>query len=456
MALLDTTIVNVAVPTIRAELGASGAALQLVIGGYAIAYSMLLITGARLGDIHGRRRVYLAGVAIFAVSSLVCGLAPNIGVLIAARLVQGAAAAMTVPQVMSIIQLRFTGQARAVAFSAYSAVMSVGMVLGLVVGGVLVNADLFGTSWRPIFMVNVPIAVVILALLPRLLPADAPAGSRRLDVSGLAVSLPAVSLVVAPLVLGREYGWPAWTFAAMAAGVGLLVVLVGMEQRIRARGGDPLIDVAVLRRPGLALGITTQALLMAAFAGFLFTFSLHLQAGLGDTALRTGMTLAPMAVVFGAVGFSWARLPAAVQHLLPAVALALCTVGYLGLVVGLRNGSQTGPALWVALSSIGAGLGLGIGTLVTHSVRFVPPAQVGDASGLLMSALQLAGVVGVAAIGGVFLAHDEPGAVGWTRAISTTAMSTTAWVLAAAAAAGVVAAAALARSIAIRRRAEAR
>lgn len=445
IALLDTTIVNVALPSIRADLGGSGAALQLVIGGYAIAYSTLLIAGARLGDILGRRRMYLGGVAMFAAASLVCGLAPNIVVLIAARFVQGAAAAATVPQVMSIIQLRFTGPARAAAFSAYSAVMSVAMVLGLVIGGVLVNANLFGTGWRPVFAVNVPIALAIIAVLPRLLPADRPTSSRRLDLVGLALSVPAVVLIVAPLVLGREYGWPAWAFVAIAAGLAMVVVLLRTERRIGLRSGDPLLDVAILRRPGLALGIGALMLMMIAYAGLLFTYSVHLQTGLGETALRTGMTLAPMALVFGAVGFSWARLPQSVQHLLPVLALALCTIGYLGLGLGLRNASRTGPMTWAALVVIGAGLGLGIATLVTSSVRFVPPEKVSDASGLVMSALQLAGVIGVAAVGGVFLALDQPGAPASARAISTTA-----WVMAAVTAAGIVAAAGLARSLSTR------
>src|SRR5215469_5744327 len=182
MALLDVTIVNVAMPTIGRSLHASGAELQLVIAGYTVSYAMLLITGARLGDLIGRRRMFLLGVAGFSLASLACGLAPGIGVLIAARFVQGAAAAAMMPQIMTVIQVRFDGAARARALSAYAVVLSSGFVAGQVIGGVLVTANLFGEAWRPVFLVNVPIGLAVLALVPRVVPADAPARGRQLDL----------------------------------------------------------------------------------------------------------------------------------------------------------------------------------------------------------------------------------------------------------------------------------
>ena len=191
MALLDATIVNVAMPTIGRSLHASGAELQLVIAGYIVSYAMLLITGARLGGLLGRRRMFLLGVWVFTLASLACGLAPGIGVLIAARFVQGAGAAAMMPQIMTVIQLRFSGAVRARALSAYTAVLSSGFVAGQVIGGVLVTADLFGASWRPVFLVNVPIGIAVLLVLPRVMPADVPGRTRRLDLSGLLVAVPA-------------------------------------------------------------------------------------------------------------------------------------------------------------------------------------------------------------------------------------------------------------------------
>jgi MFS family permease len=252
MALLDVTIVNVAMPTIGRTLHATGAELQLVVAGYTVSYAMALITGARMGDLYGRRRMFLIGVLVFTVASLACGIAPGIEILIAARFVQGAGAAAMIPQIMSVIQVRFSGAARARALSAYTAVLSSGFVAGQVVGGVLVTANLFGQSWRPVFLVNVPIGLAVLALVPLVMPADEPGQHRRRpDLTGLAIAVSAVFLVILPLMLGHQENWPGWVFACMAGGVVLAAVFAGVERRIADRGGDPLLNLAVLRAPGL-------------------------------------------------------------------------------------------------------------------------------------------------------------------------------------------------------------
>jgi MFS family permease len=190
--LTDVTVVNVAMPTIGRSLHASGAELQLVVAGYTVSYAMMLITGARMGDLYGQRRMFLIGVLVFTVASLTCGIAPGIEILIAARFVQGAGAAAMMPQIMSVIQVRFGGAARARALSAYTAVLSSGFVAGQVIGGVLVTANLFGQSWRPVFLVNVPIGLAVLALVPLVVPRDVPARGRKLDLAGLAIAMPAV------------------------------------------------------------------------------------------------------------------------------------------------------------------------------------------------------------------------------------------------------------------------
>jgi MFS family permease len=214
MALLDVTIVNVAMPTIGRTLHATGAELQLVVAGYTVSYAMALITGARMGDLYGRRRMFLVGVLVFTVASLACGIVPGIEILIAARFVQGAGAAAMIPQIMSVIQVRFSGAARARALSAYTAVLSSGFVAGQVVGGVLVTANLFGQSWRPVFLFNVPIGLAVLTLVPLVMPADEPGRHRRrLDLTGLAIAVPAVFLVILPLMLGHLENWPGWVVA---------------------------------------------------------------------------------------------------------------------------------------------------------------------------------------------------------------------------------------------------
>src|ERR1700721_2391373 len=345
MALLDLTSVNVAIPTIGRTLHASGAELQLVVAGYTVSYAMMLITGARLGDLYGRRRVFMAGVAVFPLASLACGIAPGVGALIGARFVQGAGAAAMMPQIMSGSQVRFDGTARARALSAYTAVLSSGAVAGQVVGGVLVTANLFGQTWRPVFLVNVPFGLAVVALVPRVVPADAPARGRQLDLAGLGIAVPAVFLVVLPLMLGHQEHWPSWVFACLALGLVLSAIFVGVERRIADRGGDPLLDLAVLRAPGLVPGLAAVAWLMIAYGGFLFSFALHLQGGLGDSALRAGLTFAPCAVVFGAFRYFWRRLPAAWHHLLAPLGCLVAAGGYLAVASLLRSGGSGRLAL---------------------------------------------------------------------------------------------------------------
>jgi MFS family permease len=452
MCIIDVLVTNVAMPSIAASLHTSGASLQLVVGGYTIAYAMLLITGARLGDRYGRRRTYLAGVLIFTAASLACALAPDSQALIGFRLVQGAGAAVLVPQVFSIIQLNFAGPARARALSAYAAVLSAGAVTGLVLGGVVVTANLFGTGWRPVFAINVPIGIVLAAAVPRLVPPDetrtaAPAApgagqAARLDLAGLAAAACAVLLIVLPLVLGHEEGWPAWGFGCMAAGVLLAVCFVLIERRVAARGGDPLLNLAVLRAPALPSGLVTLATTQIAYGGLLFAYTLHLQAALGQSALRAGLSYLPFAAVFGLTGYNSRRLPAAVRRVLVPAGLTVGILAYLALAEGLH--ADASVLTWAGLAAVGLGLGLAVSPLLTQSLTHVPAARAADASGLLTTTVQLSQLLGVAAIGSVYLsrAGSGPG----HAAASAAAMSGTACWLAALSAVGLLAAAVMVRA----------
>ena len=310
MAVIDNSIVNVAVPSMAAGLHASGALLQLIVAGYTISYAVLLVTGARLGDILGHRRVFLAGAALFTLASLGCGLAPSAGSLVALRFIQGVGAAVMIPQVLSLIQRTYTSPGpRARAMSFYAAVLSGGAVLGQVLGGLLVSADLFGTTWRPIFLVNVPVGLAVLAL-GRLLPAaDADRPQRKLDLPGLLTLTPAVLAFVLPLVLGQSLGWPAWGWALLALAGVAAVALGPVERLVLARGGQPILPRALLAAPGVATGICAMFTLMAIFGGWLFAFTLHLQDGLGDSALRSGLTFVPAALAFAFVSLNWQRVP---------------------------------------------------------------------------------------------------------------------------------------------------
>ncbi|WP_328998326.1 MFS transporter [Kribbella sp. NBC_00709] len=426
MALLDTSVVNVAMPTIGAGFHASGAWLQLVVGGYMVAYAMTLITGARLGDLYGRRRMYLIGVVLFTLASLACGLAPAILPLALFRFAQGMAAAVMVPQIISVIQTHFTGPARAKALSAYGVTLSAGQVAGLVVGGLLLAANLFGSQWRPIFLINVPVGILLAVLVPRLVPADRPTAARRLDLTGLAISTCAVLLLVLPMVIGHELGWPRWTFVCFVAGLVLAVVFVRVERRV----DDPLLNLDVLRTRGLGAGIATLACTLLAVAGFMFSFTLHLQNGLGQSALRSGLTWLPFAVTFGLVGFCWRSLPSPLHYLVVPTGLALCVLGYVG--IGLAQLSA-GSLVWPALVLAGAGMGLSASPLVTQALVHVPLSRAADASGILTTTIQLAQVGGVTIFGTLFLSGDS--------------LTTTSWFLALAAAIGIVAGGFLARSV---------
>jgi MFS family permease len=387
----------------RSDLHTSGAGLQLVISGYTIAYAMLLITGARLGDLAGHRRIFHVGLAMFTLASLACGLAVSTGWLVTFRLVQGAGAALMVPQVLSLIQRTFQGAARARALSVYAAVIASAAVIGQVVGGALVSSDLFGTAWRPVFLVNVPIGAGLLLLGRRMLPTDAGRRSRELDLPGLFTLSTAVCLFVVPLVLGHEQGWPLWGWIALAASVVVFWLFVRLEGGLTRRGGSPLVPGRVLRAPGMVPAAVALFTGMATYGGFLFTLALHLQSGLGDSPLRAGLTFIPGAAGFAFASLSWRRVPAAWQPALAPVGYAVAAVSYVALGVVLRDGAHGGVALSAALAGIGIGLGAAFSPLLTVALTHVAPADAADASGLLVTLVQLGQVVGVATFGTFFL-----------------------------------------------------
>jgi EmrB/QacA subfamily drug resistance transporter len=421
MAMLDITIVNVAMPTMGTDLHASGAALQLIVSGYTISYAMLLITCARLGELLGHRRLFWLGVMGFTVSSLLCGLAPNSLLLIIARFIQGAAAAVMMPQIMSTIQKQFTGAARTRALSAFSAVIAVGAVAGQILGGVLVSADILGTGWRPVFLVNVPVGIVVAILVPRLMPADGPRGTRKLDLLGLAIAVPSVFLIVLPLVLGHEDGWPAWAFLCMGLGLVLAAMFVMVERRVAARGGDPLLKIDVLRIPGVATGLIALSAGIIAYGGSLFTIGLHLQSGLGDSALRAGLTFAPTGVAFGLCSFYWRRLPDRVHHLLTPIGFTIAAFAYAAVAFTLDAGSGGGPVLLAELALLGFGMGIGYSPLLMNSLVHVPTRSAADASGLMTTTVQLGQVIAVATFGSLFLSlAGQPQPHASAHAVATT------------------------------------
>jgi MFS family permease len=424
MAVLDTNIVNVAVPAMHATLGASGAGLQLVVAGYTIAYAVLLVTGARLGDILGHRRVYLAGVALFTLASLGCGLAPTTGALIALRFLQGVGAATMIPQILSLIQRSYTAPGpRARAMSLYATVISGGAVLGQILGGLLVSADLFGSSWRPVFLVNVPVGLLVLAF-GRQLPAGRFDGIRTLDLPGLAVLTPAVLALVLPLVLGQPLGWPVWGWVLLAASVVLFALLGSVEHRVAARGGQPILPRSLLTLPGMIPGLGGLFATMAAFGGWLFGLALELQDGLGESPLRAGLTFVPCGVAFALVSMNWRRLPARYHARLPMIGFVVEGAGLVWSGLLLHSGGTGGVWLYAALAVSGAGMAGAFGALMGRVLSRVPVAIAADASGVVVTVNQLGIVVGIAAFGSLYLnlAGKLPATAG-ARQVSAFALS---------------------------------
>jgi EmrB/QacA subfamily drug resistance transporter len=421
MAILDTTIVNVAAPTMRADLHSSGAGLQMAIAGYTISYAVLLITGARLGDRIGAGRAFRAGLAGFTVASLLCGLAPTTATLIGFRLLQGVGAALMMPQVMSLVQRTFDGPARARALSLYAAVIAGGSVVGQVAGGLLVSADLFGTGWRPVFIVNVPIGIVLFVLAGRLLPATPGNASRKLDPAGVLTLSVAVLLLVVPLVLGHEENWPLWGWLSMAASVAMLGVFVLVERQVAARGGSPLVSGRVLRAPGLVVGLLALLVAMINYSGYLFALQLHLQGGLGDSAAHAGLVFAPAAVGFAVTGLTWRMLPPRLHGPIIPTGLLLAALGYLALAPVLRGGHSGGALLELDLFALGLALGLAFSPILTVALQHVPLPDAADASGILTTVFQLGQVIGVATLGTAYLSLVRaPGAVPSAHAIGVT------------------------------------
>lgn len=430
MALLDSTIVNVATPAMRTGLHTTGSALQLIVSGYTISYAALLITGARLGARHGYREIFLTGLTVFTLASFACGLAPGAGVLIGARAVQGVGAGLMIPQVYSLLQLTFQGAARARALSLYAAVVALAVVVGQVAGGLLVSADLFGTGWRPVFLMNVPVGLALLAGAARLLPRDAVRSPRGLDLPGVVTLTAALLLLVVPLVLGHEQHWPLWTTLCLAAVAPAFGVFVLVERAVARRGGAPLVPGRVLRSRELVCGAASLFFGMAGYAGFLFSFSQHLQSGLGESATRAGLTFAPLAVGVAVGSLTWQRLPARRHRAMIAAAWMLGAAGYLGIGLLMRTGTPGGLALPALLLVVGLGMGYTTSPLLTLALSKIAPADASDASGVLTTVPQIAQVVGVAVYGSVFLAAADQGSSG--QAVCATVLPVAAGALASA------------------------
>jgi EmrB/QacA subfamily drug resistance transporter len=408
MDLLDSTIVNVAAPAIRTELHASTTALQWIIAGYPLVFAVMLITGGRLGDIAGRRRMFLAGLTGFTVCSALCSVAASPQMLVGSRIAQGLAAAAMIPQGITFIRSVFPADQTGAALGMFGPVMGIAALSGPIIGGALVSANVFGLGWRSIFWVNVPVGLAALAAAARLLPADRPrprATRPQLDLCGAVLSTLGVLLLIYPLVQGRAAGWPAWTYVSMAAAAGAFAVFAAQQRHRHLAGRTPLIEPSLLGKRGFVGGLAFSVAFFAAFIGLGLVLTLRMQSGLGWSALHAGLSMVPFsagAAVGAGLGggilapkYGRRALHAGIAIMAAGVAGALLTFQYFG--SGLTSW-QLIPALTVS--------GIGMGVLITSYfgivISAVDDAELGSASGVMNAVQQLGGSIGVAALGSVY------------------------------------------------------
>jgi EmrB/QacA subfamily drug resistance transporter len=428
MDMIDVTIVNVALPTIRRSLGASATQLEWVVSGYMLAFAAALIVAGSMGDRFGRKRVFLFGVGLFGAASLCAGLSSTGAELITARFVQGAAAACMAPQVLATFRVIFTStKERGQAFAVYGAMLGFASALGLLLGGVLTDANLFGWSWRAVFFVNVPVAALALAAGTRVVPNTRDAAAKRPNYVGAAVLAASMVAIVYPLLEGRQLGWPGWVWPLVGFGVAGLMAVALAEVLQPSRRAAQLLSARLLRVPAFSIGLGVQIAFAAAMQGFFLTFALWLQIGEHFSPLRAGVT----AVAFSVGSFLGAPAAVPLAQRFGRVVLttgAALMAGGIVLVDALVPHIGIGGSPWPVVPGLvvaGAGLALLVIPLVNVVLAAAPADSAGSAAGVFSTAQQLGGAIGVALLGTVFfdqlsgghtfaeaLQHTAPYAVG--------------------------------------------
>ncbi|WP_296226642.1 MFS transporter [Ralstonia sp. UBA689] len=414
MFIVDAFIANVAIPSIRTSLHATPAQLEAVLAVYQLGYAILLITGGRLGDLFGRRRLFLLGLIAFTATSAGCGLAGSAPALIAWRFAQGLSAAMMVPQVLASVQALFAGAERDRALSIFGLVMGTGGAAGLLVGGALTSADIAGLGWRAAFLINVPVGLTAALLGWRWIPRPTAAAEVRLDTAGVAWMAISVAAVLVPLLFGRELHWPVWSLALLIVGLLGMATFQQLEARVDRAGGTPLLPPTLLQHRAFMTGLTASGLHYIGMMAFFLIITLYLQNGRQLSALRMGVAILPLAITF----LITSRVANALVRRYGMRALlgglGLMAAGLLVLLSGF-GAEWAHPAtpgmmrIGVAVALYGAGQGLVVVPLIGLVLTGVTRTQAGAAAGLLITAQQLAGALGVACIGGLYFTFAADG-----------------------------------------------
>ncbi|HTU84356.1 MAG TPA: MFS transporter [Solirubrobacteraceae bacterium] len=404
MDLLDSTIAQTAAPAIRRDLGGSYAALEWISAAYTLAMAVTLLLGSRLGDLLGRRQILLAGIGGFVLASALCSLAPTPDTLIVARAFQGAVAALMVPQGFGLIRELFGDEGQQKALGVVGPIMGLAAIAGPLVGGGLINLDVLGTGWRAIFLVNVPVGLLALAAGRRFLP-DRPAvaPNARLDIPSVALAMAGGFALVYPLIEGRQQGWPAWSFALLAAGIVTLAGFAKLQAHRARRGRPPLVEPSILRRRAYVAGLAVVLGFIGAMGGMMIALNVMFQTGLGLTPLACA--IATVAIPIAAIGGSITS-----STLLPRIGRHTMHIGIVVMAAGLivadlvmrsAGGGLTAFDLAGPLTIAGFGMGMVFVPMFDVILAGVAPHEMGSASGLLESIQQLAMSIGIAAVGTV-------------------------------------------------------
>ncbi|MFE9774883.1 MFS transporter [Streptomyces sp. NPDC005931] len=436
MDLVDVTIVNIAIPSIQDDEGATFSQIQWITAGYALAFAAGLVTGGRLGDIHGRKRIFLIGIGGFTVASALCGLAVNPEMLVASRILQGAMAALMVPQVLSIVHATFPAHERGKVFGLFGAIVGLGAVSGPLLGALLTEGNLFGLQWRPIFLINLPVGIAGLVLGSRFITESRAPRALKLDLVGVALVTLGLLMLLYPLTRGRELGWPLWGYASMAGALVVFAALVVHERAKTVRDGSPLVELSLFKVKSFAAGIAVQTVFGIGLGVFFLVWTLYMQIGLGWSPLRAGLTGIPFSLaVSAAAGMS-------VQTLVPRYGRKVLQAGALVMAAGVliyiweseRYG--LGIASWqmaLPLVVMGAGMGLIVAPLTDAVLSEVPREHAGSASGLINTVQQMGHALGLGLVSVVFFgviderlapaevgpafAHGFQHALGWVAAV---------------------------------------
>ncbi|MBU3063173.1 MFS transporter [Nocardia sp. NEAU-G5] len=411
LPIMDFFITNLALPTISATLHASAGGLELVVTGYGVTYAALLVVGGRLGDRYGRHKVFRVALVGFILMSFACGLAPTVEWLIASRVLQGATAALLIPQVLATFHHTLDGERKARAIALYGAASGIAAVVGQIIGGILISADIAGSAWRPIFLVNVPIGIVVLVVAARIVPDTRSVHPVGIDVPGTVMFAAMLVAVLVPLTEGHSLGWPWWTWLLIAFAVVLAVATVAVERGAESRGEVPLLAPSLLRLPSMSRGLTMVLLFSAGFGAFMFVFALLVQDGLGADALRGGLAITPMAVLFFVASVFAPKLLARYGRGAMATGAVVQFVGLVCLVAAVMT-LWPHVSLWalaLPLALTGAGQAILFAGLFRSVLADVPAHLGGVGSGVLITLQQSGLALGVATIGTLYLSLTSNG-----------------------------------------------